>query len=106
MMLAPETGEAGLLRLREALASLPRRARVLESAPKIPEAEQVMTVRSAVFAASEILPAAECEGRILASESVGCPPAVPIAVCGERIGAEALRCFEYYGITKLRVVRK
>lgn len=106
MMLAPETGEAGLLRLREALASLPRRARVLESAPKIPEAEQVMTVRSAVFAASESLPAVECEGRILASESVGCPPAVPIAVCGERIGAEALRCFEYYGITKLRVVRK
>lgn len=57
MMLAPETGEAGFSACAKPSLHF-RAARVsLNPQPKIPEAEQVMTVRSAVFAASEILPA-------------------------------------------------
>jgi len=41
---------------------------------------------------------------VLAAASVGCPPAVPIVVCGERIDAEAAACFDYYGIKTCAVV--
>ena len=43
-------------------------------------------------------------GLILAAATVGCPPAVPIVVCGERISEDALTCFAYYGIETCCVV--
>ena len=47
-----------------------------------------------------------CLGRILTAATVGCPPAVPILVCGERIDEHALACFRYYGIETCTVVRE
>ena len=64
-----------------------------------------MTVRQAMLANSERLPAGQCLGRILAVPTVGCPPAVPILVCGERIDAHAIACFDYYGIDHCYVVK-
>jgi arginine/lysine/ornithine decarboxylase len=63
-----------------------------------------MSVREATMSSSEILPIEECEGRILSAVTVGCPPAVPIIVCGERITKEVLDCFKYYGIINCSVV--
>jgi len=37
---------------------------------------------------------------------VSCPPAVPILVCGEEIGADALALFAYYGVTRCNVVKE
>ena len=65
-----------------------------------------MTVRQAVFSVSETIPAAESAGRILSAATVGCPPAVPIVVCGERIDEDALRCFNYYGIETCTVIKE
>ena len=65
-----------------------------------------MSVREAVFAPSEPVPAEESVGRVLAAASVGCPPAVPIVVCGERIDAAAAACFAYYGVETVMVVRE
>ena len=45
-------------------------------------------------------------GRVLAAASVGCPPAVPIVVCGEVIDENAVRCFRYYGIETVTVVEE
>ena len=58
----------------------------------------------AMLAACETLPVEQCADRILASPSVGCPPAVPIVICGERISWQALDAFSYYGITHCTVV--
>ena len=44
-------------------------------------------------------------GRVCAAPTVGCPPAVPVVVSGEVIGADAADVFRYYGIEKVRVVR-
>ena len=46
----------------------------------------------------------ESEGRILSELGVSCPPAVPIAVCGEVIDKSAVECFEYYGIDRISVI--
>jgi arginine/lysine/ornithine decarboxylase len=37
--------------------------------------------------------------------SVGCPPAVPIAVAGEVIDENVIECFKYYGIVKVNVIK-
>ena len=66
--------------------------------------ERVMTIRKAMLAPQEILPLSRCEGRILASDTTGCPPAVPIAVCGERLTGETVALCGYYGAKELRVV--
>lgn len=104
MMVTPETGEEGLARLEAALCAIPRREAVLEAPPAFFLPERVMTIRGAAMSLSETIPAAESCGRVLAAATVGCPPAVPIVACGERIDEAALDCFRYYGIHNCTVV--
>ena len=63
-----------------------------------------MTVREATFAPQETVPVEKAAGRVLASPCVGCPPAVPVVMCGETITETAIRQFCYYGIRKVVVV--
>ena len=65
---------------------------------------QTMSVREAVFAPHEEIPVKEARGRICASPAVSCPPAIPIAVSGERIDENAIALFEYYGISTVDVI--
>ena len=76
--------------------------------PSLPLAkgEQVASVREALFAPHEAIPAEESLGRICGAPTVACPPAVPIAVSGERIGAEALALFQYCGVKTVDVLRE
>lgn len=104
LMLTPEIGEDGLHRLEEALCGIPKRAAIEELPPAFHACTPIMSVREAMLSPSEIVTVEESIGRILAAASVGCPPAVPIVVCGERIEAEAAQCFAYYGIKTCAVV--
>lgn len=104
LMPTPETGKSGLEKVEHILSSIPRKKPINTTPPKFAEPEKVMTVREAALSPSEMLPITQCQGRVLATVTVGCPPAVPILVCGERITKEALKCFEYYGITHCSVV--
>ena len=106
MMLMPELGDRGLKRLEEILLSIPRKAGISEKPPVFRKAEKVMSVREAVLAPCEQMLVGESTGRILALASVGCPPAVPILVCGERIDENAISCFSYYGIETCAVVEE
>jgi len=64
-----------------------------------------MSIREAMLSPAEIVPARESAGRILAAATVGCPPAVPIVVSGERIGTDAVECFGYFGIDSCVVIK-
>ena len=77
---------------------------VLEAPPAFSRPERVLSIREAAFSPSEVVPAAESAGRVLAAATVGCPPAVPIVVCGERIDEAAVRCFAYYGTETCTVI--
>lgn len=104
-MVTPETGEEGLERMVSAMLGVPQRAPVNEIPPVFSIPERAMSIRSAMFAVSENIPASESAGRVLAAATVGCPPAVPIVVSGEKIDAGAVKCFEYYGIDTCTVVK-
>lgn len=103
-MVTPETGEAGMSLLLGALLRIPRRNEVRNSTPAFVKCERVMGIREAMFSLSKEIPIEEAEGRILATASVGCPPAVPVVMCGQRISGGAVEIFKYYGIERCRVV--
>ena len=98
MMVTPETGEDGLSRLEEALASLPRRpALPPPPAPPLP-GEQVLSLREALLSPGEEVPLGRALGRILAAPGISCPPAVPLLISGQRVTEEAVSAFRRYGI--------
>ena len=104
LMVTPETGAEGLERLKDVLLALPKKQPLPPCPLEFRPGEQVLSIRQAMLSPGVVLPVEQCEGRILASASVGCPPAVPILICGERINAHAIDCFRYYGIQSVTVL--
>lgn len=67
--------------------------------------EKAMPMRKAALSDYEEIPVGFAEGRICAGVKVPCPPAVPIAVSGEKITRECINIFEYYNIRTVCVVK-
>lgn len=105
LMLSPQNSKSEIETLKKALLGIKRREPINCFPPILPRPETVMSVRQAIFLDTEIVPAGKSEGRISAAVSVSCPPAIPIAVCGERIDGRIIKMFEYYGIDRCEVVK-
>ena len=103
LMLSPEN-ESDLPRVIDVLSSLSRKTPITVGFPKIHIPKKACSVREAMLSNNEILPIALCEGKVLAVANVACPPAIPIAVCGEIIDNETINLFKYYGIESCRVL--
>ena len=103
LMPTPDSGD--IEAVVDALLGIVRREKILDKAPMLSMPKKAASIREALFSPSELLPIAECEGKILADVSVGCPPAVPILFSGEIITKESIAAFKYYGIEKVRVVK-
>ena len=104
LMLTPETGRDGLCRLEQALLGVERKPPLNDAPPPVCRCERVMSIREAMLSPAREVCAAKSVGRVLASTSVGCPPAVPIVICGERIDGAAAEAFAYYGVKTCMVV--
>lgn len=102
MMLPPDTET--LISIISVLVNVDRRTPITLTAPALIELDIAMSPRQAIMSKSEIVNVDVALGRVLASPSVSCPPAVPIAVCGEVLDENAIGLFKYYGIDKVRVV--
>lgn len=106
LMPSMDMGTGALAHLEMVATSLAKKE-AISLAPPIPaRAERVMRVREALLSPAETVLVNESFGRILASPSVSCPPAVPVVVCGERIDEAAVRAFTYYSIKTCRVVKE
>ena len=77
-----------------------------ETAPPLPLArgERVMSIRQALFAPHKRIPAGESLGKVCGVPTVACPPAIPIAVSGARIGPEAVVLVAHYGVQEVDVL--
>ena len=64
------------------------------------------SIRQAVFAPQEVLPAEQALGRICAMPTVSCPPAIPIVVSGEEVTAAAQELMRQYHVQALSVLRE
>ena len=105
LMATPETTENDLLAAEKALGKNPRRGCPRQTAPCLHPPERFCSPREAAFAPGEWAEAKDAAGRVLADANVSCPPAVPVAVSGERIGADTVKVLEYYGITRVWVMK-
>lgn len=105
LMLTPENTRAELARLTQVLCSIPAQSPVTTLPPAFHAPMQVISAREAMFSPSDTINATDSIGRILASTSVGCPPAVPLIACGERIDKHTAECFSYYGINICTVIK-
>jgi arginine/lysine/ornithine decarboxylase len=65
-----------------------------------------MTIREAVFCENEEINVSNALNRICASPTVSCPPAIPIAVSGERITEKHIELFRKYKIHNILVTKK
>lgn len=105
MMFTPENTDEDYDRILQSLSSLVKReTKKVPLPPVLTKGEEKMSLRQAVFSVSEVIPVKDAVGRICASPTVACPPAVPIAVSGELITKETADAFMHYGIDKIRVV--
>ena len=99
---------AAVLRIAEELVgpvTLPE-----ETAGEFAELERGLhrrcTIRQAVFAPQEQLPAEQAVGRICAMPTVSCPPAIPIVVSGEQITPVAAAWMKRYHVEEVSVIRE
>ena len=106
LMPTPELTDMQLARIEVTLLMIKRRPPISTLPPKIAKPERVLSPREAVLSPAERILVDEAEGRILADITVGCPPAVPIVVSGERITKEAIEAFKYYGIDTCSVIKR
>ena len=103
LMLSPQNSAEELSKLTGVLCKLINREPILSLPPPLPKPKAVLPPQKAIFCAGENLPAEQCLGRICSVSSIGCPPAIPIVVCGERIDKDAVENMRYYGIKSCTV---
>lgn len=77
----------------------------VENPPTLKKGEKALSIREATLSAQEIVKIKNAVGRICASPTVSCPPAVPIAVSGEIITEEMVRIFEFHNIDSISCVK-
>ena len=106
LMLTPENGIDATEAVQKALTSLEPRTPILAFPPAFCAPLRVLSPREALLRPSEEIATEEAAGRILSDLSLSCPPAVPLAVSGEKLSADVLRAFAYYGIKKCRVIKE
>jgi len=106
LMLTPSLEPTALEGLKNVLLGIPAAAPLEEKPPVFAACERVCSIRQAMLQQGVTVPVAKSLGRVLAAPSVGCPPAVPILVCGQRINEAALAAFRYYGIKSVVVTEE
>ncbi len=65
-----------------------------------------ISIREAVMSKKTTVTISDSIGKICASPTVSCPPAIPIAVSGEVISRELAGIFTYYGIDTVDIVKE
>ncbi|MBO5772516.1 MAG: aminotransferase class V-fold PLP-dependent enzyme [Clostridia bacterium] len=106
MMFSPCNDQSDFELVEKILCNLPRKTPINILAPTPKKLQLGMLPNQAIFESSEVVSVDDALNKILATPTVSCPPAIPIATCGEIINQEAVDCFKYYGTNKILVVKQ
>ena len=104
LMFTPQNFE-NLCVVEDLLLSIKPKKRLSSVPVKAAKPEKITDVRTACFSCSETVSVSDALNRVLASACVGCPPAVPVVVSGEKIDENAIQVFKYYGIENCTVIK-
>lgn len=103
LMLTPENSEQDFACILSALGRNEAPYIAYRELP-LPKGEAVCSVRQALFAPQEVISVEQALGRICGAPTVSCPPAIPIAVSGERITEDTIALFRHFGFATVSVV--
>ena len=104
LMFTPEIEDKALRDLYFAFCDLPKKEKITVLPPALNLPLKKISIREALFSKFETVDAKDALGRISASPTVGCPPAIPIVMSGEEIDEAAVKAFEYYNIQTCNVI--
>ncbi len=105
LMFTPQNSQEDFDKLKKAFENMGKISNIDFERIEFPKSEQVMAIRQAVFNENEEIIVEKALKRICASPTVSCPPAIPIAVSGERITEKHIELFKKYKINKILVVK-
>ena len=105
-MFSPQNSHEDFEKLKKAFENINVCTKKDASSIENPKAERILTIRESIFCDSEEIDVQNALGRVCASPTVSCPPAIPIAVSGEKITNEHIELFQKYNIDKILVVKK
>ncbi|MBP3370364.1 MAG: aminotransferase class V-fold PLP-dependent enzyme [Clostridia bacterium] len=106
LMSTPQNTEENLEALEAVFTSLrPLNRDTKRTPPCFDRLIQKISLRDAILSPSETIDVKNSVGRICASPTVSCPPAVPIVMSGEEITERAAELMLYYGIEKIEVIK-
>lgn len=105
LMFSTETKDEDIKKIKSAISSFIQSKQSAEKIPARIICERALSFREAIFSQSERIPVKNSEGRICASPTVSCPPAIPPVVSGEIINSAAISTLLYYGIDEIEVVK-
>ncbi len=104
LMPSPYNSPSDTERVARTLCKIRRAQPITDLPPEIPEANPALPPKAALMRGVREVDVRESLGKICAETNISCPPAVPIAVLGDRITEQTVKCFEYYGIRKCKVI--
>ncbi len=102
-MITPENSDKDFELIKELFENAINKE--LKYPPLLERGEKVMSLREAMLSPQENVDVKNAVGRICASPTVSCPPAVPIAVSGEIITENTVKIFDFYKIKKISCVK-
>lgn len=104
LMLTPEITDSELVLLENVLCSIEKKEKISEIPPISEKCERVLPIRDALMSSGREIDVDGAVGCVLANAAISCPPAIPVAVCGERLTESAVKAMKYYGIEKVTVI--
>jgi arginine/lysine/ornithine decarboxylase len=103
-MFSPSLPENCFDNVYNALSKLKQKSPLIKNIPAPFFSESEMSIRQALMSPRKKVSIKQALDKILADANVSCPPAIPVAICGEKITKEHIDSFEYYGINEIFVV--
>ncbi|MBQ4510711.1 MAG: aminotransferase class V-fold PLP-dependent enzyme [Clostridia bacterium] len=105
LMISSENTDSELDTICSVLKAIPKKQAIKKQAFIYTPLDIVMSPRDAYFSEKTLTSVDNSLGCIYADTTVSCPPAVSIAVCGERINESTISIFKYYGIKKIYTIK-
>ena len=104
-MVTAQNSDEDFERLKRAIINLPELIKNENCNEfKFVNGNQKMSIRDAIFSKSQEIPVEDAIGKICATPTVSCPPAIPIVVSGEEISEEHVELLKRYGKESIRVL--
>lgn len=105
LMISAESDYSDFSTLQNSLSAIPIKKPLSKVEFTFPH-KAAMHMKKALSLPCETVAIEEAEGRIIASPTVSCPPAVPVLYGGEIVSKQAIEVLAYYGIKTVKVVKQ